>query len=77
MLYVNNDGSCSPFNGQKEMIGVIKRDTNKVSTQKQLAIQQVIADAIKERGGKLYEDNGEVMNMYIKTILAILGLERV
>lgn len=80
MMYVNDDGSCVPFGNTSEMIDAIKRDAKpklpRVTMMKELQIQGVIAHAIKERGGSLYEDNGEVMRGHISSILCILGLER-
>ena len=76
MMYVNDDGSCSTFSNERDMIGIIKRDAKQtVTTEQRLCIQQVIAGAIQERGGSLYEDNGEVMNGHTESILMILGLE--
>lgn len=79
-MYIDDDGRGTVFNNEREMIDAIKKDAKseppKVTTTQVLQIQQVIADAIKESGGSLYEDNGEVMDSYIRTILAILRLER-
>lgn len=79
MMYVTDNGNCIPFSTQGEMIDAIERNTKpqrfKINTQQKLGVQQVIANAIKERGGGLYEDNGEIMDGHVKSILAILGLE--
>ena len=77
MAYVSNDGGCVPFDSPEEMIDIIMADATpkrkRVSTLQKLNVQGVIADAINERGGKLYTDNGETMDGHITSILAILG----
>lgn len=81
MMYIDDEGKGTVFHSEEEMIDIIKRDalrnkeSKQVTTTQHLAIQGIIADAIKRQGGALYEDNGEMMDKDVKAILSILDLK--
>lgn len=79
MMYIDDEGRGTEFTNEQEMIDAIKQDVKpklpKVNTSQVLHVQEVIARAIAEQGGRLYEDDGEAMRGHVATILAILRLE--
>ena len=77
MMYIDDKGKGTEFTNEQEMLAAVKKDAKpKVTTTQVLHVQTVIARAIAEQGGRLYEDNGEAMQGHTASILAILKLER-
>lgn len=78
MMYIDDEGKGTVFTTPQGMVAAIKKDVKptKVTTEQVLRVQAVIAHAIAEQGGRLYEDSGKAMRSHVTSVLMILGLER-